>query len=60
MAPLLALLGLVAFYTGLMKLAALIYKRARLSWREACIFSMMVLVVLGGGTLLAYTDSHGR
>ena len=52
MAPLLTLLGLVAFYTGLVKLAALLYKRARLSWRDACIFSMMVLVVLGGGMLL--------
>ncbi len=52
MAALLTLLGLIAFYTGLVKLAALLYKRARLSWRDACIFSMMVLVVLGGGTLL--------
>lgn len=52
MSSLLALLGLVGFYTSLVKLAALLYKRARLSWRDACIFSMMVLVVLGGGILL--------
>jgi hypothetical protein len=48
----LPLLGVVAFYTGIVKLAALLYKRARVSWRDACIFSLIVLVVLGAGTLL--------
>src|SRR5471032_2417570 len=42
----------IALYTSLVKLAAFLYKRALLSWRDACIFSLMLLVVLGAGTLL--------
>jgi len=42
----------VALYTSIVKLAAFLYRRSRLSWRDACIFSLMVLVVLGAGTLL--------
>ena len=41
----------VALYTSLVKLAAFLYKRALLSWRNACIFSLILLVVLGLGTL---------
>lgn len=42
----------VALYTSLVKLAAFLYKRALLSWRDACIFSLILLVVLGAATLL--------
>jgi hypothetical protein len=42
----------VALYTSIVKLAAFLYKRARLSWRDACIFSLILLMILGGGTLL--------
>ena len=42
----------VALYTSINKLAAFLYKRARLSWRDACIFSLILLVVMGLGTLL--------
>jgi hypothetical protein len=46
------LLVSVALYTSINKLAAFLYKRARLSWRDACIFSLILLTVLGLGTLL--------
>jgi hypothetical protein len=46
------LLVIVGLYTGAVKLAALLYKRALLSWRDACIFSLILLVVLGMGVLL--------
>ena len=42
----------IALYTSLVKLAAFLYKRALLSWRDACIFSLILLTVLGAGTLL--------
>jgi len=42
----------VALYTSLVKLAAFLYKRALLSWRDACIFSLILLMVLGLGTLV--------
>jgi hypothetical protein len=42
----------VALYTSLVKLAAYLYKRALLGWRDACIFSLILLMVLGAGTLL--------
>jgi len=42
----------VALYTSIVKLAAFLYKRSRLSWRDACIFSLILLMILGGGTLL--------
>ena len=42
----------VALYTSINKLAAFLYKRARLSWRDACIFSLILLMVLGTATLL--------
>lgn len=42
----------IALYTGIVKLAAFLYKRALLSWRDACIFSLILLMVLGAGTLL--------
>jgi hypothetical protein len=42
----------VALYTSINKLAAFLYKRARLSWRDACIFSLILLMVLGAATLL--------
>ena len=42
----------VALYTSINKLAAFLYKRARLSWRDACIFSLILLTVLGTATLL--------
>jgi hypothetical protein len=42
----------VALYTSLVKLAAFLYRRALLSWRDACIFSLILLMVLGAGTLL--------
>ena len=42
----------VVLYTSVNKLAAFLYKRARLSWRDACIFSLILLMVLGLGTLL--------
>lgn len=42
----------IALYTSLVKLAAFLYKRALLSWRDACIFSLILLMVLGAGTLL--------
>ena len=46
------LLLIVALYAGTVKLAALLYNRARLSWRDASIFSLILLLVLGAGTLL--------
>ena len=46
------LLVSVALYTSINKLAAFLYKRARLSWRDACIFSLILLTVLGAATLL--------
>lgn len=46
------LLVSVALYTSINKLAAFLYKRARLSWRDACIFSLILLMVLGTATLL--------
>jgi hypothetical protein len=42
----------VALYTSLVKLAAFLCHRALLSWRDACIFSLILLMVLGAGTLL--------
>jgi hypothetical protein len=42
----------VALYTSIVKLSAFLYRRSRLSWRDACIFSLMLLMVLGAGTLL--------
>ena len=42
----------VALYTSINKLAAFLYNRARLSWRDACIFSLILLTVLGTATLL--------
>ena len=42
----------VALYTSLVKLAAFLYQRALLGWRDACIFSLILLMVLGAGTLL--------
>ena len=42
----------VALYTSINKLAAFLYKRTRLSWRDACIFSLILLMVLGTATLL--------
>jgi len=42
----------IALYTSIVKLAAFLYRRARLSWRDACIFSLILLMILGGGTLL--------
>lgn len=42
----------VALYTSINKLAAFLYKRARLSWRDACIFSLILLMVLGAAALL--------
>ncbi len=42
----------IALYTSLVKLAAFIYRRALLSWRDACIFSLILLAALGTGTLL--------
>lgn len=42
----------VVLYTSVNKLAAFLYKRARLSWRDACIFSLILLMVLGTATLL--------
>lgn len=50
--PLIFLLVVVAVYTALVKLAALLYRRTRLSVRDACIFSLILLVVIGLGTLL--------
>lgn len=41
-----------ALYTSIVKLAAFLYRRSRLSWRDACIFSLLLLMVLGTGTLL--------
>ena len=43
----------VALYTSLVKLAAFLHKRALLSWRDACIFSLILLMVLGAATLLS-------
>jgi len=48
----LQLLLSTALYTSIVKLAAFLYRRARLSWRDACIFSLILLMVLGTGTLL--------
>ena len=48
----LQLLLSTALYTSIVKLAAFLYKRSRLSWRDACIFSLILLMILGGGTLL--------
>jgi len=42
----------IALYTSIVKLAAFLYRRARLSWPDACIFSLILLMILGGGTLL--------
>lgn len=42
----------IALYTSIVKFAAFLYKRALLSWRDACIFSLILLMVLGAGTLL--------
>ncbi|NGZ84488.1 hypothetical protein [Duganella aceris] len=42
----------VALYTSIVKLSAFLYRRALLSWRDACIFSLILLMILGGGTLL--------
>lgn len=42
----------VALYTSLVKLAAFLYKRALLGWRDACIFSLILLMLLGAATLL--------
>lgn len=50
--PIIVLLGVVALYTGIVKLAALLCRRSRLAWRDACIFSLILLVVIGFGTLL--------
>jgi hypothetical protein len=47
--PLLLSIGL---YTSIVKLAAFLYRRSHLSWRDACIFSLILLMILGGGTLL--------
>ncbi len=47
--PLLLSIGL---YTSIVKLAAFLCRRSRLSWRDACIFSLILLMILGGGTLL--------
>ena len=41
----------IALYTSIVKLAAFLYKRSRLGWRDACIFSLILLMVLGAGTL---------
>jgi len=41
----------IALYTSIVKLAAFLCQRARLSWRDACIFSLILLMVLGAGTL---------
>lgn len=48
----LQLLLSVALYTGIVKFAAFLYQRTLLSWRDACIFSLMLLMVLGAGTLI--------
>jgi hypothetical protein len=42
----------IALYTSIVKFAAFLYRRALLSWRDACIFSLILLMVLGAGTLL--------
>ena len=42
----------VALYTSLVKLAAFLYHRTQLGWRDAAIFSLILLSVLGGATLL--------
>jgi hypothetical protein len=52
MSSFIQLLISTALYTSIVKLAAFLYRRARLSWRDACIFSLMLLLVLGAGTLL--------
>ncbi|MQA40166.1 hypothetical protein [Rugamonas aquatica] len=52
MSSIFPLLLSIALYTSLVKLAAFLYKRALLSWRDACIFSLILLMVLGAGTLL--------
>nr|WP_315222839.1 hypothetical protein [uncultured Duganella sp.] len=52
------LLVSVALYTSINKLAAFLYKRARLSWRDACIFSLILLTVLGTATLLNRLSSN--
>jgi hypothetical protein len=52
MLSLVSLLLSTALYTSIVKFAAFLCQRARLSWRDACIFSLMLLMVLGAGTLL--------
>lgn len=52
MSSIFPLLLSIALYTSLVKLAAFLYARALLSWRDACIFSLILLMVLGAGTLL--------
>ena len=52
MSSFIQLLLSTALYTSLVKLAAFLYRRSRLSWRDACIFSLLLLMVLGAGALL--------
>jgi ABC-type uncharacterized transport system permease subunit len=46
------LVFLIAAYTGMVKLAARLLRRTQLRWRDACIFSLIVLMVLGACALL--------
>lgn len=45
-------LMVLALYAGTVKLAALLYKRTRLGWLHAIVFSAMMLALLVGGAWL--------
>jgi hypothetical protein len=49
---LLFLLMIVGLYASTFKLAALLYRRARLRWRDAVIISLILMAVFGTGVLL--------
>lgn len=51
-------LMVVAFYTGTVKLAALLYKRTQLAWLHACVFSLMMLALLVGGAYLNHRSGY--
>ncbi|MRX07218.1 hypothetical protein GJ697_05150 [Pseudoduganella sp. FT25W] len=45
------LLIIIGLYASTFKLAALLYRRVRLRWRDAVILSLMLMVVFGLGVL---------
>jgi hypothetical protein len=49
----LSLLMVVAGYTAVVRLAAFLLRQTRLGWRDACIFSLILLIIGGLCMLLA-------